>query len=142
MDRKTLDVGSQITFLYYEDLDPIDAFYRETLGLDLVEDQGWAKIYRAAGRAFLGIVRGEEGFHRPQETNAVTVTLVVDDVHAWYDHLEAEGARLLTPVKEVDEIQVRGFFLEDPGGYTLEIQQFLDPKTDAVFGGRDDRGTC
>jgi hypothetical protein len=31
----------------------------------------------------------------------------------------------LTEVKEVEEIQVRGFFLEDPGGYALEIQRFL-----------------
>jgi predicted enzyme related to lactoylglutathione lyase len=135
MDNGHRDVHSQITFLYYDELDPIDRFYRETLGLELVEDQGWAKIYATGRDAFLGIVRGDQGFHRPQEKNAVLVTLVVDDVRAWYNHLQAEGANLLTAVKEVEGIQVRGFFLEDPGGYTLEIQQFLDPSAAAIFHG-------
>ena len=142
MNKRNLDVRSQITFLYYEDLEPIAAFYGETLGLDLVEDQGWAKIYAAGERAFVGIVGGDKGFRRPQEENAVLVTLVVDDVDGWYAHLEAQGAKLLTPIKDVEDIQVRGFFLEDPGGYSLEIQQFLDPRTAAVFHGRPDGDTA
>jgi hypothetical protein len=102
----------------------------------LVEDQEWAKIYAVGEHAFLGIVAGEKGFHQPRDENAVLISLVVDDVFGWYRYLGERGVTLLTEVREVAEIQVRGFFLKDPGGYTLEIQQFLDPQVASVFGGR------
>jgi predicted enzyme related to lactoylglutathione lyase len=126
-------IRSQITFLYYKDLAPIERFYGEVLGLDLVEDQGWAKIYAAGGNAFIGIVAGERAFHQPRDENAVLITLVVDDVDGWYAALKERGANLLTGVREMESIQVRGFFLTDPGGYTLGIQQFLDPDVARVF---------
>jgi hypothetical protein len=76
----------------------------------------------------------EKGFHQPRDENAVLVTLIVDDVIRWYDYLAERGVELLTDVKEVEEIQVRGFLLDDPSGYTLEIQQSLDPEAAEVFG--------
>lgn len=128
-------IHAQITFLYYRDLDSAATFYEEVMGLHLVEDQKWAKIYRVAGNAFVGIVAGERGFHRPQARNAILLTLVVDDVPGWYGHLAGHGVRMLSPVQHRPEIQIRCFFLEDPGGYTLEIQQFLRPDLDAIFHG-------
>jgi catechol 2,3-dioxygenase-like lactoylglutathione lyase family enzyme len=136
MERKRPHVRSQITFLYYPELEPLSRFYGEVLGLALVEDQEWAKIYAVGEHAFLGIVAGEKGFHQPRDENAVLISLVVDDVFGWYRYLGEHGVTLLTEVREVAEIQVRGFFLKDPGGYTLEIQQFLDPQVASVFGGR------
>lgn len=133
MIEETPDVRSQITFLYYQDLAPIERFYAQVSGLDLVEDQGWAKIYATAGNAFIGIVAGERAFHQPRDQNAVLLTLVVDDVDGWYAALEARGVNLLTGVREMGSIQVRGFVLADPGGYTLEIQQFLDPDVARLF---------
>jgi len=129
-----LKAHSQITFLYYNDLAPIDAFYREVMGFDLVEDQGWAKIYAVSDTAFVGIVDGARGFHKPQEKNAVLVTLVVDDVFGWYDHLKGRGVKMLSDVKEHEAIQVRGFFCQDPGGYAIEVQQFLNPEVARIFG--------
>ncbi len=126
-------VCSQITFLYYDDLAPVDRFYREIMGFELVEDQEWAKIYSVGGNAFVGIVDGEKGFHKPQEKNAVLVTLVVDDARRWYEYLKNAGVRLLTELKEMEGIQIRGFFLQDPGGYSLEVQQFLNPDVARLF---------
>ena len=120
-------IESQITFLYYSDLEPIASFFQNTLGLDLVGDQGWAKIYRTSSAAFLGIVAGDRGLHRPQEKNAVLITLVVDDAAQWYAYLREQGVSLLTQLQLRDEIGIRCFFFEDPGGYTFEVQQFLDP---------------
>jgi len=126
-------VRSQITFLYYDDIAPADTFYREIMGFETVVDQGWAKIYGVSETSFVGIVDGTKGFHKPQGKNAVLVTLVVDDVHQWYDYLKGKGVKMLTELKEHEAIQVRGFFCEDPGGYTVEVQQFLDPETARVF---------
>jgi len=133
MEQGKLEIRSQITFLYYDDLEPIDEFYQGVMQLELVEDQGWVKIYSVKGNAFLGIVCGESGFHEPQERNAVLITLVVDDVFGWYDYLKSKGVKLLTEVREIKDIQIRAFFVEDPGGYSIEIQQFLNPEVARVF---------
>jgi predicted enzyme related to lactoylglutathione lyase len=126
-------VQSQITFLYYDDLATAAQFYEEVMEFDLVEDQRWAKIYRVSGDGFVGIVAGEKGFRRPQPYNAVLLTLVADDVDGWYDRLAKAGVKLLTDVQTKEDIQVRCFFFEDPGGYALEVQQFLRPELVKVF---------
>lgn len=137
MDRDKRKVQSQITFLYYRDLQPVQKFYQEIMGFELVEDQGWAKIYRVSGNAYLGIVDGKRGFHKAQEKSAVLITLVVDDVFGWYDHLKRKGVKMLTKLREMEDIQIRGFFLEDPGGYAIEVQQFLNPDVARIFHQRD-----
>jgi predicted enzyme related to lactoylglutathione lyase len=133
MDQNKQKVKSQITFLYYRDLDPIATFYESIMGFELVEDQGWAKIYRVGGNAYLGIVDEKKGFHNVQEKNAVLVTLVVDDVPWWYEYLKSKGVKILTELTASEEIQVRGFFCADPGGYAIEVQQFLNPVAAQIF---------
>ena len=133
MDQDKLKVQSQITFLYYHDLQPVSKFYEEIMGFELIEDQGWAKIYRVSGNAYLGIVDEGRGFHKAQEKSAVLITLVVNDVVGWYDYLKGRGVKILTELREMEDIQVRGFFLEDSGGYTIEVQQFLKPDVARIF---------
>ena len=130
---QTLPIQSQITFFYYPELAPAAAFYEEVLGLPVVVDQGWARIYRVSGAAFLGLVAGEKGFHRPQERNAVLLTLVVDDAAAWYERLAAQGVTLLTGLRHREDLQLRCFYLQDPGGYSIEVQEFLEPAVRAAF---------
>jgi len=134
VSQEELRVQSQITFLYYHNLEPVDRFYGKVMGFELVEDQGFARIYRVSDNAFVGVVTGERGFHRPQEKSAVLITFVVQDVYGWYDYLKSQSVKLLTGIKEAETIQVRGFFAEDPGGYSIEIQQFLNPKVARAFG--------
>ena len=133
MEQNKREVQSQITFLYYRDLEPAARFYQEILGFDLVEDQGWAKIYRVSGNAYLGIVDQERGFHKAQEKNAVLITLAVKDVFWWYDYLKRQEVKTLTAVREVQDIQVRCFFCQDPGGYVIEIEQFLRRDAARIF---------
>jgi predicted enzyme related to lactoylglutathione lyase len=137
VDRDRLKVQSQITFLYYRDLQPVSKFYQEVMGFELVEDQGWAKIYRVSGNAYLGIVDEERGLHEAQEKSAVLITLAVDDVFWWYDCLKRKDVKILTDLREMEDIQVRGFFLEDPGGYTIEVQRFLKPDVARIFHQRE-----
>ena len=133
METKPITAQSQITFFYYRDLEAAARFYAQTLRFELVEDQQWAKIYRVAGRAFVGIVAGDKGFRRPQDYNAVLLTVLVNDVDAWYGYLQEQGVKFLTEIQDKPEIQVRCFFIEDPGGYAVEIQQFLRPDLVKVF---------
>ncbi|RLE38911.1 bleomycin resistance protein [Candidatus Acetothermia bacterium] len=126
-------VYAGITFFYYEDLEPAARFYRETMGFSLVYDQGWAKIFRIAGNTHIGIVAGEKGFCRPQEKNAVLLTVVVDDVNGWYERLRKTDTTLLTEVLDKPDINVHCFFLQDPAGYAIEVQQFTDPHVAQEF---------
>jgi predicted enzyme related to lactoylglutathione lyase len=126
---------SQITFLYYYDLDVPSAFYEDVMGFEMVEDQGPARIYRVAGNAYLGIVNERTGFHRAQPKNAVLVTLLVDDVEWWYEYLTGKGARVVREpeLKGKSIHRHRRFVIQDPGGYTIEIQQFLHPDTVRIY---------
>lgn len=134
MNRAIPTIDSAITFFYYRELSKAAVFYEHTLGLELIIDENWAKIYRIGANGFMGIVNEREGFHDVQEKNAVVLTLVVNDVDTWYRTLKQLGVKLLGSVQQKDDIQVRCFFAEDPGGYTLEIQQFLRPDMAKYFG--------
>ncbi len=126
---------SAITWFYYDSLKEASAFYADIIGLDEVLDVGWAKIFKLPGKAFIGLVDASagKGACQTQETNAVLLTLVVDDVPTWYERLTAAGVQIPSKVKLMEEIQIRTFFLNDPGGYALEIQEFLAPEARATF---------
>jgi len=129
-----LKATAGITFFYYNSLERAADFYEKILGLELVDDQKWAKICRIHGNAYLGIVEGRRGFHETQEDNAVLLTLVVRDVAAWYAKLVDCGVRVLREIETHEDIQVRCFFVQDPGGYAVEIQTFLNPSVAKAFG--------
>ena len=129
----TLPITSQITFLYFKEMEPAHKFFAETLGLETVEEQSFARIYRVSDRAFIGAVCGERGFHRPQEKNALLVTLLVNDMDAWYSKITATGLKIVRPLMEHTDINIRCFFFEGPGGYSFEIQEFLDPRLREMF---------
>ena len=130
---KNLTIASQITFFYYQDLSAAQHFYETILGLEIVEDQGWAKIYRVSGTAFVGLVDEAYGSLKTQPENAVMLTLVVDDVSGWYQYLREKGAKIRQAYGRSESIQIEYFFVEDPGGYVLEFERFLKPELTAVF---------
>ncbi len=115
----------QVTFIYTDDLASTTRFYGETLGLDLVLDQGPCHIYRVADTAFLGVCSCREG--RAVEPSGVVITLVTDEVDAWYQRLQAAGVELEGPPEKSETFQVYCFFARDPEGYRIEFQRFLDP---------------
>ncbi len=123
----------QTTFLYFEDLAEPAKFLEEALELKLVEDHGFAKIYRMSGESFLGIVDEAGGHHKAQDKNAVLVTMVVDDVKPWHERLQCTGIRMLSGIKTVPEANLECFFFVGPGGYHFEIQKVLDPEDVAGF---------
>jgi len=129
-------IGAGITWFYYDNFAQATVFYEAVLGLTTVVDQGWAKIYPLGNGGFLGAVNAQagKGSCATQPESAVLLTLVVDDVTAWHAHLKKRGVNGLTEIEQREDIQIECFFFEDPGGYRLEIQTFLDPKTARRFG--------
>ncbi|MBE0635643.1 VOC family protein [Candidatus Bipolaricaulota bacterium] len=124
-----------ITFLTYEDVAVGDRFYREVLGLPLIEDQGWAKVYRIHGSSHVGIVSARRGPIDKPVGSGTLLSIVVEDVDAWYETLRNESSiEILGPPAMVGELPVYSFFLKDPAGYHVEIQAFTDDETQQRFG--------
>ena len=119
----------------YEDLEAGDHFYRVVLGLPLIEDQGWAKVYRLHGSSHVGIVEARRGSVEVPVGSGSLISIVVEDVDAWYEHLKNEPSiEIAGPPSVVADIPVTSFFLKDPAGYAIEIQAFTDEATQQRFG--------
>lgn len=125
----TRDYG--ITFFYYPDIMAVAPFYEETLGFELVLDQGLARIYRMAPNCYFGIVDGNRGHLRHQPKSAVLLTIVAQDVEGWHARLSKLGVPALTELRKGTYCD--HFFFEDPAGYALEIQRFHNPDVAALF---------
>ena len=124
-----------ITFLTYENLEAGDHFYGEVLGLSLIEDQGWARVYRIHGSAHVGIVAARRDPVIKPVGSGTLLSIVVEDVDAWYENLKHESSiEILGPPAIVADIPVYSFFLRDPGGYAIEIQAFTDARAQQRFG--------
>jgi len=118
-------VEGLITFLYYRDLNRAARFYEDVMGFELTVDEGWAKIYRALDGAYVGLVDERRGYHRASASKPVMVTVVVADVDAWYRGLRERGVETLNEPRDVEEVGIRAFLLEDPEGYVIEVMKFL-----------------
>jgi len=123
----TPSLTSQTTMFYYKDLERADHFYGTVLGLEKTLDWDWVKFYKTGPASTVGLVtEGDGGWHKVQASNAVMLSLVTDEVDAWYDQVkDREGAVFLKDI--ADGGPIRSFLMEDPGGYTLEFFQWLAP---------------
>jgi catechol 2,3-dioxygenase-like lactoylglutathione lyase family enzyme len=119
-----LPINQQITFLHAKDLEETRQFYTDVLGLPLVRDQGICLIFGVTQSAFLGFCEHIEPMLSGRK---VILTLVSDDVDAWYQSLKNRGADLMESPKANPKYQIYHFFLKDPNGYWIEIQKFDQP---------------
>ena len=51
-----LGVQGNVIWLYYRDLPEAQSFYEDIFGLDLLVDQGFAKVYLSSATGFIGLV--------------------------------------------------------------------------------------
>ncbi|SEA10828.1 VOC family protein [Rubrimonas cliftonensis] len=121
--------GQLLTFLYTDDLARAAGFYRDVVGLEPVIDQGRVVIFRVNAGAYLGVC---DLPNRPRGTDGVMVTFVVD-VDEAYERLKARGVVFDGPPGPMMDGAVYAAFFRDPDGYRLEIQEFRDPRWDALF---------
>jgi hypothetical protein len=120
-----------VTFFYYEDIGPAAEFYGEVLQLQKSMDEDWVKIYRISATSSVGIVLESRGFHSVSKDKPVMLSIVTGDVDAWYERLTGYDTVVVSPLPapgETDDPEdppVRGFVVEDPGGYTIEFFTWL-----------------
>jgi catechol 2,3-dioxygenase-like lactoylglutathione lyase family enzyme len=121
-----LGVRATVMWLYYRDLASAQRFYEDLLGVELIVDQGWAKVYQVAGSGFLGLVDGEKGLHKSSQQKGMMVSFFTGEVDAWFERAPGStGFELQTPKPVEEDGRVRLFVGTDPEGYSLEWDTFL-----------------
>ncbi len=121
-----LGFKATVLWLYYRDMEGIQHFFEEHLGLNMIVDQGWAKIYQTSPSGYIGPVDATRGMHSYTESKAVTVSFLTDDLDGWFDYVKSHDAfeLRLEEISEDDE-RYRAFVGYDPEGYYLEFDTFL-----------------
>ena len=123
MAKQTLDVIRQISWIYAQELDLAEEFYANRLGLECIRDEGRARIYQTADGAAIGVC--EIFADRVVEPKGGMISLVTDNVDAWYRQLVERGIDIEQPPHRLEQFGIYTFFVRDPNGYVIEFQQFL-----------------
>jgi catechol 2,3-dioxygenase-like lactoylglutathione lyase family enzyme len=123
---KNLGVQANIVWLYYRDLAAAQAFYEDVLGLELLTDQGFAKVYACSTTGYIGLVDESQGLHRFSEEKAVTVSFLSSQIDEWHSYLVERGLKMREALSEGESIPVRTFVTYDVAGYFLEFDLFLE----------------
>lgn len=129
-----MDLTSNITFLYFNDLAKAKEFFSETLGLPVAYDPGWACVYRLRDKSFVGAVDNASGSIQVDSTSSVLVSLTVSNLHEVHAALQgAKGVDGLSPIKQVKDMALESFFFTGPEGYHFEVEQFTSGELRQLF---------
>mmetsp|Transcript_102307 Transcript_102307/g.312914 ORF Transcript_102307/g.312914 Transcript_102307/m.312914 type:complete len:333 (-) Transcript_102307:331-1329(-) len=136
-----------ITFVYSKLWDESRHFWGKVMGLRVRADKGSVVFYELPGTASsLGVVKqGVSAAQVPPCSAAqcgrdcVMLCLVVDDVQHWFERFGTCDYTCEQPPTINTHFGIHNLLVRDPDGYLVELQQFLDPAEQAVFG--DEGGT-
>lgn len=117
-----------IGFYGTPDLKQTHEFYAQILGLPLALDQGTCRLYAVPGGGYLGFCEHLAVCHTHKSP---LITLITNEVDAVYERLCQAGIVPEVKPQTNDRFNLYHFFVRDPAGYTVEIQQFLDDNWDA-----------
>jgi catechol 2,3-dioxygenase-like lactoylglutathione lyase family enzyme len=112
-----------ITFLGTKDLTATSNFYKNILGLTLYKDQGVCLIFNINSKSKIGFCEHMQIIHTKKSP---ILTFVTNDVDEYYNRLIGKGIVISDRPRLNEKFKIYHFFFEDPNGYTIEIQKFLD----------------
>lgn len=125
---KGIGFNATITWLYYKDIPAMEKFYQQILGLELIADQGWAKIYQSSESGYIGLVDERRGMHHHTEKKAVNVSFILKDIDGWFNYVQGTQPFELrsTEIGIGPENKYRAFVGYDPEGYYMEFDTFYE----------------
>jgi len=129
-------INGQISWVYTQDLDSTAYFYAEVLGLECSRDEGTARIFATADNAWIGVCQAFAD--RVVEPKGGMISIVSDDVDAWYRRLVDIGLSIDQPPHRLEQFGIYMFLVKDPNGYLIEFQQFVDDASALKSGSQDD----
>ncbi len=121
-----LRVTGQVTFFYYPDLTEPRLFYGELLGVKPYYEKEWVSLFHTAGGATLGLVRTGSENAGTNKRAAVMLSIVTDDISAWHAKILGNSRfHILKGPYDHPQVPIRAIQMEDPGGYPVEVFQWL-----------------
>lgn len=121
---------SNVTFLNYNDLSIGIYICEDVLNLQIVLDQGFARIYQVNKTGYIGIVKRSKESLNNGDT---LVSMNTKDVHAEHKRISEFNVADLTSIQRIDSVPLDTFFFKDSEGHHFEIQQFLSAEAIAQF---------
>ncbi len=128
-----LGFKATVVWFYYQDMEGIQRFYEEVMGMGLIVDQGWAKICPIGATGYVGRVGEQRGRHNFTEEKAVTLSLITADIDGWYEYASGHPAIEMRSTEINDDTRYRAFVAYDPEGYFLEWDVFKDVPENAAL---------
>lgn len=129
-----LNLTSNITFLYFEDLEAAKPFFQETLGLEAAFDPGWACVYRLKDKSFLGAVDNKSGSIHVKSRESVLISLTVSNVDEVYEEMKQDKRITdISALNQVKDMALKSFFFSGPEGYRFEVEQFTSGALSELF---------
>ncbi|MBI9010119.1 MAG: hypothetical protein JEZ05_08805 [Tenericutes bacterium] len=122
--------SSNITFLYYNNLLYGSYFMENILGLPMVMDQGFAKIYQVNKTSFIGIVKLSKEVTYKGNT---LVSLNTNNVQKEYKRISKLDVFNLSEIQHIAQIPLDSFFFKDKEGHEFEIEEFLSEKDKKTY---------
>lgn len=116
-----MDWDGSIVFFGAPDLSSVASFYGELLELPLYKDQGVCRIYQIPGGGMIGFCNHIKPI---RSQKSPIITLLTDQVDEVYKRV-VEAGHSATPPTLNETFHIYHFFLDDPHGYTVEIQRFV-----------------
>lgn len=116
--------SGQICWVYTHDLESTADFYNRVLGLECIRDEGAARIFSTGADSRIGVCQAFED--RVVEPRGGMITIITDEVDAWYERLTRMGLTIREAPHRLDRFGIYTFFVADPNGYVIEFQQFLE----------------
>ena len=129
-------ISGQISWVYTQDLDSTAYFYAEVLGLKCSRDEGTARIFATGDNAWIGVCQAFAD--RVVEPKGGMISIVSDDVDAWYHRLVDIGLSIDQPPHRLEQFGIYTFLVKDPNGYLIEFQQFVDDTAVDIAGSGGD----
>lgn len=122
--------SSAITFLYYENFSYGIQVMEDVLQLELVSDEGFARVYQVNKKAFIGIVKKK---NLDEQSGNTLFSLTTQNIEAEYDRVKQLDVHNLTEIKLIESIPLISFFFDDAEGHNFEIQQFVNEEDILMF---------
>jgi len=125
--------GSSITFLYYSDFEKGCSFIEKVLDLDLVMDQGFARVYKISDTSFLGAVKKSDGSISTEYVGGTLLSLNTHSVINEFERVKKLDVAELSEIQFFEKIPLKSFFFKDHENHDFEIQEFISPKDKLIF---------
>ncbi len=122
------NVATQITHLYYNDLEEASIFYKEKIGLKEVD----SLEFKISEHAFIKL-HSRNVLHPESQPNSTAIALLTDQLPAWYARVKNVGIPIKYTYKPKDGGPHDGFVAIDPGGYLLEFEEFKQHPENELF---------